>query len=87
MNNRTRAGIITALFGIVAFMALLNAGSPTAVINWPVETYMGLAFTIGWLSSVPNWLAYLLAAVVLILIIVGFYKIGNWVYGLIAERR
>lgn len=86
MNNRKRAGIITAVLGIVAIMALLNAGSPTAIINWPIETYMGLVFTIGWLSNVPNWLAYLLAAVVLILITVGFYKIGSWVYGLIMGR-
>ncbi|CAN6961608.1 MULTISPECIES: hypothetical protein [Psychrobacter] len=86
MNNRKRAAIITAVLGIVAFMTLFNAGSPTAIINWPVETYMGLAFTIGWLSSVPNWLAYILAAVVLVLIMVGFYKIGGWVYGLIAAK-
>ena len=87
MNNRKRAGIITAVLGIVAFMALFNAGSPTAIVDWPVETYMGLAFTIGWLSSVANWLAYALAAVVLILIVVGFYKIGGWVYGLIVGKR
>ena len=87
MNNRKRAGIITAVLGIVAFMALFNAGSPTAIVDWPVETYMGLAFTIGWLSSVANWLAYALAAVVLILIVVGFYKIGGWVYGLIVGNR
>ena len=37
---------------------------------------------IGWFSGVPNWLAYILAAVVLILIMAGFYKIGSWVYGL-----
>ena len=86
MNNRKRTGIITAVLGIVAFMALFNAGSPTAIIDWPFETYMGLAFTIGWLSNVPNWLAYILAAVVLILIIVGFYKIGGWVHGLIVRR-
>ena len=47
---------------------------------------MGLAFTIGWLSNVPVWLAYVLAAVVLILIVVGFYKIGSWVYGLMTKR-
>ncbi|AMN68378.1 MULTISPECIES: hypothetical protein [unclassified Psychrobacter] len=87
MNNRKRAGIITAVLGLVAFMAMFNAGSPTPMVNWPVETYMGLAFTIGWLSSVPNWLAYVLAAVVLILMIVGFYKIGSWVYGLVAGKR
>ncbi|MBP3945663.1 hypothetical protein [Psychrobacter sp. K31L] len=86
MNNRKRTGIITAVLGIVAFMALFNAGSPTAIIDWPVETYMSLVFTIGWLSSVRNWLAYVLAAVVLILIIVGFYKIGGWVHGLIVRR-
>lgn len=87
MNNRKRTGILTALFGIVGFMTLFNAGSPTPIVNWPVETYMGLAFTIGWLSSVPNWLAYVLAAMVLILMIVGFYKIGGWIYGLVAGKR
>lgn len=87
MNNRKRAGLTAAVLGIVAFMTLFNSGSPTPVINWPVETYLGLAFTIGWLSSVPTWLAYVLAALVLILIIVGFYKVGGWVYGLIAGKR
>lgn len=86
MNNRKLTGVITAVLGIVAFMALFNAGSPTAIIDWPVETYMGLAFTIGWLSNVPNWLAYVLAAVVLILIIMGFYIVGGWIYGLVTRR-
>lgn len=87
MNNRKRAGLITAVLGIVAFMTMFNAGSPTPIINWPVETYLGLAFTIGWLSSAPIWLAYVLAAVVIILIIVGFYKVGGWIYGLLAKRH
>ncbi len=87
MNNRKRAGIIAALIGLVSFMAMFNAGSPTSIVDWPVETYMGLAFTIGWLSSMPNWLAYVLSAVVLILIVVGFYKIGGWIYGLVAGKR
>ncbi|WP_201605162.1 hypothetical protein [Psychrobacter sp. JCM 18903] len=86
MNNRKRAGLITAVLGIIAFMIMFNAGSPTPIVNWPVETYMGLAFTIGWLSNVPVWLAYVLAAVVLILIVVGFYKIGSWVYSLMTKR-
>ncbi len=87
MNNRKRAGVITALLAILGFMALFNSGSPTPIVNWPVETYLGLAFTIGWLSHMPNWLAYVLAAVVLILMIVGFYKIGSWIYGLITSKR
>lgn len=87
MNNRKRAGILTALLGIVGFMALFNSGSPTPIVSWPVETYMGLAFTIGWLSNIPNWLAYVLAAAILILVIVGCYKIGGWVYGLLAGKR
>ncbi len=87
MNNRKRAGLIAAVLGIVAFMTLFNSGSPMPVINWPVETYLGLVFTIGWLSSVPTWLAYVLAALVLILIMVGFYKVGGWVYGLLAKRK
>ncbi|WP_201612426.1 hypothetical protein [Psychrobacter immobilis] len=87
MNNRVRAGIVMALIGIIGFMMIFNSGSPTAIVDWPVETYMGLAFTIGWLSHVPNWLAYLLAALVLILMVVGFYKIGGWVYSLMTRKR
>ena len=87
MNNRKRAGIIAAVIGMVAFMMMFHAGSPTPILNWPVETYLGLAFTIGWLSHVPTWLAYVLAALVIILIIVGFYKVGSWFYGLMAKRR
>ena len=87
MNTRQGAGVVTATLAIVAFMTLLNYGSPTSMVNWPVETYMGLTFTIGWLSGVPNWLAYMLAAVVLILIVVGFYKMGSWVYGLVAGKQ
>ncbi|MBH0097087.1 hypothetical protein I6E61_11895 [Psychrobacter sp. NZS113] len=86
MNIRQGAGVVTAMLAIVAFMTLLNSGSTIPMVNWPVETYMGLTFTIGWLSGVPNWLAYMLAAVVLILIVVGFYKMGSWVYGLIADK-
>ena len=86
MNTRQGVGVVTATLAIVAFMTLLNSGSPTPMVNWPVETYMGLTFTIGWLSGVPNWLAYVLAAVLLILIIVGFYKTGSWVYGLVSGK-
>ena len=86
MNNRVRAGMVMALIGIIGFMMIFNSGSPTAIIDWPVETYMGLAFAIGWLSHVPNWLAYVLAALVLILLVVGFYKIGSWLYGLMTKR-
>ncbi|MBF0659605.1 hypothetical protein IPZ60_12715 [Psychrobacter sp. NG25] len=86
MNIRQGVGVVTATLVIIAFMTLLNYGSPTPMVNWPVETYMGLTFTIGWFSGVPNWLAYVLAAVVLILIVVGFYKIGSWIYVLIADK-
>lgn len=87
MNNRVRAGTVLALIGIIGFMIIFNSSSPTPIVNWPVETYLGLVFTIGWLSHVPDWLAYVLAALVLILIIVGFYKVGSWLYGLMAKRR
>ncbi|WP_201592000.1 hypothetical protein [Psychrobacter fozii] len=87
MNTRQGVGVVTATLAIVGFMTLLNSGSPISMVNWPVETYMGLTFTIGWLSGVPNWLAYVLAAVVLILIVVGFYKIGSWVYGLVVGKQ
>lgn len=87
MNHRKRAGIMTALIGLIVFMIIFQSGSPTPVVNWPVETYLGLVFTIGWLSNVPNWLAYVLAALVLILMVIGFYKIGSWIYSLGADKR
>lgn len=87
MNIRQSVGVVTAMLAIAAFMTFLNSGSPTPIVNWPVETYMGLTFTIGWLSGVPSWLAYVLAAVVLTLIVVGFYKIGGWIYGLAVGSR
>ena len=38
MNNRVRAGIVMALIGIIGFMIIFNSGSPTSILNWPVET-------------------------------------------------
>lgn len=87
MNNRKIAGIITAVVGVSAIMTFFNAGMSVPILRWPLEAYLGVAFTIGWLTSIPAWLAYLLAAVIFILIAVGFYKLGSWVYGLVAGRR
>ena len=86
MNNRKRAGIITALIGLVALIALLNASTSEPIINWPAEAYLGTVFTIGWLTRAPDWLSYLLAIVVFVVVIGVFYKLGSWLYGLIARR-
>ncbi len=86
MNNRNIAGVITAVVALFAIIAFFNAGMDTPIISWPLEAYLGVAFTIGWLTSVPAWLAYVVAALLFVLIAVAFYKIGNKVYGWIASR-
>ena len=86
MNNRKILGIVTAVIGLGAIMAFFNAGMDTPLLSWPLETYLGVAFTMAWLTNMPAWLAYLLAAVLFILIAMGLYKLGSWVYGLVMGR-
>ncbi|WP_079692664.1 hypothetical protein [Psychrobacter sp. DAB_AL43B] len=87
MNNQKIAGIITALIGLCAIMAFFNTGGiDTPLLSWPLETYLGVAFSIGWLTNMPTFLAYLIAALIFILIAVGLYKLGSWIYGLVMGR-
>lgn len=87
MNNRKIAGLITAILGLCAIIAFFNDGMDTPLISWPLEAYLGVAFTIGWLTSMPTFLAYLIAALIFILITVALYNLGSWVYGLVAGKR
>ena len=88
MTNRKIAGIITAVLGLCAIMAFFNTGGmETPLLSWPLETYLGVAFTIGWLTSMPTFLAYLIAALIFVLIAVALYNLGSWVYGLVAGRN
>ncbi|MBP2279983.1 putative membrane protein YhdT [Psychrobacter sp. PL19] len=84
MNNRKIAGIITAAIGLSAVMALFNAGMSVPIISWPLEAYLGVAFTIVFMTGVPVWLACVIAALIFILIAVALYKLGGWVYGRVA---
>ena len=86
MSNRKIAGIVTAVLGLSAIIAFFNNGMDTPILTWPWEAYLGVAFTLGWLTSMPTFLAYLLAALIFILLAIGFYKLGIWVYGLVAGR-
>ena len=86
MTNRKIAGIITAIIGLCAIIAFFNDGMNTPLLSWPLEAYLGVAFAIGWSTGIPNFLAYLLAALLFILVAVGFYKLGSWVYGLVAGK-
>lgn len=86
MTNRKIAGIITTIIGLCAIIAFFNAGMDTPLLSWPLEAYLGVAFTIGWLTSMPTFLAYLIAALIFILIAVSLYNLGSWVYGLVAGR-
>ena len=86
MTNRKIAGIITAIIGLCAIMAFFNDGMNTPLLSWPLEAYLGVAFTIGWLTNLPAFLAYLIAALIFVLIAVALYKIGSWLYGLVFKR-
>lgn len=82
MNNQKIAGAITAIIVVGFLITLLNRGMNTPIISWPLEAYLGVAFSIGWLTGVPAILAYLFAALVFMLIALIFYKLGSWVYRL-----
>lgn len=86
MNNRKIAGVITAVIGIFAIITFFNAGMSVPIISWPLEAYLGVAFTIVFMTGVPVWLACVIAALIFILIAVALYKLGSWVYGLVAGR-
>ena len=87
MDNRKIAGITTAIIAIAGLITMLNIGMDTPILSWPLEAYLGVAFTIGWLTSVPTALAYVLGALVFMLIAFVFYKLGSWVYGLVMGRK
>lgn len=82
MNNQKIAGAITAIIVVGFLITLLNRGMNTPIISWPLEAYLGVAFSIGWLTGVPAILAYLFAALVFMLIALVSYKLGSWVYRL-----
>lgn len=82
MNNQKIAGAITAIIVVGFLITLLNRGMNTPIISWPLEAYLGVAFSIGWLTGVPAILAYLFAALVFMLIALISYKLGSWVYRL-----
>ena len=86
MTNRKLAGIIIAVLGLCALIAFFNFGMDTPILSWPLEAYLGVAFTIGWLTSMPTFLAYLIAALIFVLIAVALYNLGSWVYGLLFGR-
>lgn len=87
MNNRKVAGIITAVIAIAGLITMLNRGMNTPVLSWPLEAYLGISFTIGWLTSVPTALAYVLGALVFVLIACIFYRLGGWIYGLVVIQN
>lgn len=86
MINRKLAGIITAVLGLCVLIAFFNFGMDTPILSWPLEAYLGVAFTIGWSTGIPNFLAYLLAALIFVLIAVALYNLGSWIYGLLFGR-
>ena len=86
MTHHKIAGIVTAVLGLCAIIAFFNAGMDMPLLSWPLTAYLGVAFSIGWLTSIPTFLAYLIAALIFVLIALALYKLGSWVYGLVAGR-
>ena len=85
MNNRKLAGIVTGLVGLAVLIKMLNTGIPNPITQWPLEAYMGVAFSIGWVTGVPTWLAYVLAVLVFVLVFWIGYKLGSWLYDLVVR--
>lgn len=77
MTTDKTVGTLTAVLALVGLMTMLNSGTSTPMMAWPFETFQGIAFSIGWLTSMPVWLAYLLAVVVIALIAFIGYKVGQ----------
>ncbi len=86
MHNRKIAGVVTAVIGLCAIMAFFNAGMDTALLSLPLETYLGVAFTLVFMTGIPVWLACVIAALMFILVAIGFYNLGGWLYGLMMGR-
>lgn len=86
MNNRKVFGIVIAIIALCAIIAFFNAGTDNHFLSWPLEAYLGLVFSIGWLTNIPAFLVYLTAALIFILIAFAFYKLGSWIYGLVMRQ-
>ncbi len=86
MHNHKIAGIVTAVIGLCAIMVFFNTAMDTSLLSWPLETYLGVAFTLVFMTGIPVWLACIIAALLFGLLAIGFYKLGSWVYGLVAGR-
>ncbi|PNK60946.1 hypothetical protein [Psychrobacter sp. FDAARGOS_221] len=78
-------GIVFAFIGLALTMALFNSGNNTPVAQWPSEGFQNLVFSIGWLSPFPDFVVYLIAILLLLLVAVVFYKIGSKLYGAISR--
>lgn len=87
MKNNKIAGIITSIVGVSSLIVLLNASTSESIVNWPIEAYLGAVFTIGWLTGVPSWLAYVLGALVFLLMACVCYQLGSGIYRLVVKRR
>ena len=83
MTTDKTVGILTAVLALVGLMSMLNSGTSTPIAAWPFETFQGIAFSIGWLTSMPVWLAYLLAVVVIVLIAFIGYKVGKLLWRIV----
>lgn len=85
MKTQKLVGVITAAAAIFALVAVLNSGNNTPLMRWPIEAYRNLVFAIGWLSPFPDALVFLIAVLVIVVTALAFYKLGSWVFGLLAR--
>ena len=77
MSTARLFGIVAAILGLIGLVALFTAGIPTPLFERPFEAFQGLAFTFGWMTGAPAWLAYLLSTLVFAIIAWVCYKLGS----------
>lgn len=73
MNTARLFAILTALLALTGLIYILAADSQAPITHWPYEAYQGLVFTLGWGFGVPENLAYVVAALVVISVLVACY--------------
>lgn len=87
MKNITKQKLFGAVFGFIGyliFLAILNSGNNTPFSEWPTEAFLNLQFSIGWLSPLPDWAVFIVSCLIILGIILGFNKLGQWLYRKVA---
>lgn len=86
MKSAHLFALICAVLILLGVSGLLNAGSPVGIIDWPSEAFLGIAFTFGWLTGAPAWLAYLFAIFTVAIVAIIGYLLGLRLWRVLAKN-